>query len=124
VDWMDGKPLSEDIDRRRLETRKPYTLEEAIETLEPIARALAYAHQSGIVHRDVNPRNVFLVNMGTGQPPRAKLIDFGFAKEVARTEALRLQNVDGTLMARSPDYAAPEHYDRQAFGELSENTDI
>ncbi len=124
VDWMDGKPLSDEIDRRRIEGPKPYGLEEAIETLEPIARALAYAHSTGIVHRDVNPRNVFLENVGPGRPPRAKLIDFGFAKEVARTEALRLQNVEGTLMARSPDYAAPEHYDRETFGELSENTDI
>src|SRR4029079_12140098 len=41
VDWMDGKPLSEDIDRRRLEGLKAYDIEEAIETLEPIARALA-----------------------------------------------------------------------------------
>jgi serine/threonine protein kinase len=123
VDWMDGKPLSEEIDRRRLEGLKAYDIGEAIETLEPIARALAYAHESGIVHRDVNPRNVFLANVGGGTS-RAKLIDFGFAKEVARTEALRLQNVDGTLMARSPDYAAPEHYDRETFGELSENTDI
>lgn len=124
VDWMDGRPLSDELERRRLETGKPYELAEAIETLEPIARALAYAHESGIVHRDVNPRNVFLQTVGPGRPPRAKLIDFGFAKEVARTEALRLQNVDGTLFARSPDYAAPEHYDREAYGELSENTDI
>lgn len=124
VDWMDGRPLSDEIDRRRLESGKPYDLLEAIETLEPIARALACAHESGIVHRDVNPRNVFLENVGPGRPPRAKLIDFGFAKEVARTEALRLQNVDGTLFARSPDYAAPEHYDREKYGELSENTDI
>src|ERR1041384_5990392 len=83
VDWMDGKPLSEEIDRRRIESGKPYLVEEAITLLEPIARALACAHESGIVHRDVNPRNVFLENVGVGRPPHAKLIDFGFAKEVA-----------------------------------------
>jgi tRNA A-37 threonylcarbamoyl transferase component Bud32 len=123
VDWLEGRPLSEELEERALE-RKPYTLTEAIDVLDPIARALGACHESGLVHRDVNPRNVFLVRTGPGRPPRAKLIDFGFAKEVARTEALRLENVDGTLYARSPDYAAPEHYDREKYGELSENTDI
>jgi tRNA A-37 threonylcarbamoyl transferase component Bud32 len=125
VDWLEGMPLVEDLERRALEReRRPYTLPEALDLLEPVARALAVCHEAGIVHRDVNPRNVFLETLGAGKPPRAKLIDFGFAKEVARTEALRLARVDATLFARSPDYAAPEHYDREAFGELSENTDI
>jgi len=125
VDWLEGLPLIDDLERRRLELEpRGYTLAEALELLEPIARALSVCHEAGIVHRDVNPRNVFLEDLGPGRTPRAKLIDFGFAKEVARTEALRLQRVDGTLFARSPDYAAPEHYDREAYGELSENTDI
>ncbi|HVU00310.1 MAG TPA: protein kinase [Polyangiaceae bacterium] len=123
VDWLEGHPLVEELERRAMDGR-PYTLGEAIELLEPVARALSVCHEAGIVHRDVNPRNVFLEISGPDRPPRAKLIDFGFAKEVARTEALRLQRVDGTLLARSPDYAAPEHYDREAYGELSENTDI
>jgi serine/threonine protein kinase len=122
VDWLEGRTLSEELDDRRSQ-RKPYTLRESIEVLEPIARALDVAHAAGIVHRDVNPRNVFLEKVGLGVL-RARLIDFGFAKEVAQTQALQLQRVTGTLLARSPDYAAPEHYDRENYGELSENTDI
>jgi serine/threonine protein kinase len=124
VDWLEGHPLSEELERRARAPRRPYTLSEALELLEPVARALGVCHENGIVHRDVNPRNVFLETEDASRPPRAKLIDFGFAKEVARTEALRLQRVDATLFARSPDYAAPEHYDREKYGELSENTDI
>jgi len=122
VDWLEGRTLSEELDDRRNQ-RKAYTLRESIEALEPIARALDVAHAAGIVHRDVNPRNVFLEKVGLGVL-RARLIDFGFAKEVAQTQALQLQRVTGTLLARSPDYAAPEHYDRETYGELSENTDI
>jgi serine/threonine protein kinase len=122
VDWLEGRTLSEELDDRRNQ-RKAYTLRESIEVLEPIARALDVAHAAGIVHRDVNPRNVFLEKVGLGVL-RARLIDFGFAKEVAQTQALQLQRVTGTLLARSPDYAAPEHYDRETYGELSENTDI
>jgi serine/threonine protein kinase len=123
VDYLVGRPLSDDLEQRAAEIPpRPYTLLEAIELSEPIVRALSVCHASGIVHRDVNPRNVFLEETGTATP-RAKLIDFGFAKEVYRTEALRLEDVSGTLFARSPDYAAPEHYDREKYGELSETTD-
>ncbi|HEX4339440.1 MAG TPA: protein kinase [Polyangiaceae bacterium] len=124
VDFLEGRPLADELEQRGAEIpRRPYSLEEAVTLLEPIARALSVCHASGIVHRDVNPRNVFLEDVGDGRV-RAKLIDFGFAKEVYRTEALRLESVDGTLFARSPDYAAPEHYDREQYGELSETTDI
>jgi hypothetical protein len=123
VDWLEGHTLSDEFDMRR-RMRKPYTLLEVVEVLEPIARALAAAHASGIVHRDVNPRNVFLEISAGSKTPRAKLIDFGFAKQVAETQYLHLQRVAGTLMARSPDYSTPEHYDRDEYGELSENTDI
>jgi serine/threonine protein kinase len=124
VDWLEGRPLAEDLEQRSaLLPRRPFTLPEALAVLEPIARALTVCHASGIVHRDVNPRNVFLEDVPGSPIPRAKLIDFGFAKEVHRTEALKLENVEGTLFARSPDYAAPEHYDREKYGELSETTD-
>ena len=124
VEWLEGRVLSDEFDRRRRE-RRPYTLPEIVEILRPIARALDAAHAAGIVHRDVNPRNVFLEDQAPGRAPRARLIDFGFAKDVAaQAQGLHLQQVSGTLFARSPDYAAPEHYDRETYGELSENTDI
>ncbi|HVW29783.1 MAG TPA: protein kinase [Polyangiaceae bacterium] len=123
VDYLEGRPLSDDLEQRAaVVPRRPYALTEAIAVLTPIVRALGVCHASGIVHRDVNPRNVFLEDV-PGGGVRAKLIDFGFAKEVYRTEALRLGAVDTTLFARSPDYAAPEHYDREQYGELSETTD-
>jgi tRNA A-37 threonylcarbamoyl transferase component Bud32 len=123
VDWLEGHTLSDEIDARRKQ-RRPYGLLEAVELLEPVALALDAAHAAGIVHRDVNPRNIFLERTGLSQRAHAKLIDFGFAKDVAQTRALQLQSVHGTLLARSPDYAAPEHYDRKTYGELSENTDL
>jgi serine/threonine protein kinase len=123
VDWLEGRTLSDEIDARRKQ-RHPYGLAEAVALLEPVALALDAAHAAGIVHRDVNPRNIFLETTGANQRPHAKLIDFGFAKDVAQTRALQLQSVHGTLLARSPDYAAPEHYDREKYGDLSENTDL
>src|SRR5688500_6673670 len=48
VDWLEGHTLSDEFDMRR-RMRRPYTLLEVVEVLEPIARALAAAHASGIV---------------------------------------------------------------------------
>jgi serine/threonine protein kinase len=122
VDWLEGLTLAQEIDARIERGEPAYQLKEIVDVLEPIARALAYAHANGIVHRDVNPRNIFL-EQRPGGVIHAKLIDFGFAKDVSKTN-LRIQRVGGTLLARSPDYSAPEHYDREKYGDLSEMTDL
>jgi serine/threonine protein kinase len=123
VDFLRGRTLADEVDARRAK-KQPFTLLEVVELLEPIARALAATHAAGVVHRDVNPRNIFLEERADGMLS-AKLIDFGFAKTVTQTvSALNVQRVNATLMARSPDYSAPEHYDREKYGELSEMTDL
>ena len=64
-----------------------------------IAGALAHAHQSGVIHRDVKPANVFL--RGGAEP---LLVDFGIAREDQGRTAL---TADGVLLG-SPAYMAPE----------------
>lgn len=75
------------------------SLREIIELVCAIAEALAFAHQAGVVHRDVKPDNIFVG--GAGQP---LLADFGLARE---------DKVGGTLTAAgtimgTPEYMAPE----------------
>jgi tRNA A-37 threonylcarbamoyl transferase component Bud32 len=71
-----------------------------LDRMADVARGLAAAHASGVVHRDVKPDNVFLVDGGT----RATIADFGIAKPAAASMAhTQAGTVLGTL-----EYMAPE----------------
>jgi serine/threonine-protein kinase len=69
-----------------------------------IAAALGAVHQHGIVHRDVKPENVFLVER-EGRSDFVKVLDFGVAKVVAG--AGEAQTGQGTVSG-TPEYMAPE----------------
>ena len=71
-----------------------------------LAQALAYAHQEGVVHRDVKPANILIDKGG-----RPLLTDFGLAMRVRKDGAAGTGEVAGT-----PAYMAPE----QARGDLAE----
>lgn len=79
-----------------------------------VLRALAHAHRKGIVHRDVKPENVVLVEQD-GDPDFAKILDFGIAKlfDDAETEAGSPSLTQLGVTIGTPTYIAPE----QAFGQ-------
>ena len=86
-------------------TGRPIPWKDAARLLAPIARALDYAHQQGIVHRDVKPSNILITQ--SGQP---MLSDFGVAKILDVEETLDLTGTGVGI--GTPDYMAPE----QGFG--------
>src|SRR3954469_22336552 len=77
----------------------PLPEEDAVRLALQIARALGFAHENGLVHRDVKPQNVLL--NGDGQ---AKVTDFGIARSLDVKGGL---TQTGTVMGTS-DYIAPE----------------
>src|SRR5579863_9771765 len=68
-----------------------------IEVMAQVCEALAHAHQNGIIHRDVKPSNLFLVDN-----QRAKVLDFG----IARLPSSQL-TVAGRILG-TPNYMSPE----------------
>ena len=81
----------------------PLPIRQAVELALEIGRALSFAHEHGLVHRDVKPQNVLLNGDG-----RAKVTDFG----IARTLDVDGVTITGTVLGTSH-YISPE----QASGE-------
>jgi serine/threonine-protein kinase len=78
-----------------------------LEILRPIASALDYAHEHGVVHRDVKPANVLIAEDGT-----VKLVDLGTATAGHLTQITAENEVMGTL-----GYIAPERLAGESIGE-------
>ena len=80
-----------------------------------VLSGLAVAHAKGLVHRDIKPGNIFLVN---GSIEQVKLLDFGIAKEIgdgARQRALTAPGaIVGTARYMSPEQAGGREIDGRA----------
>ncbi len=99
MEWMRGESLRDRV------ASGPLPLDEVCDIGTTLARALDAAHGKGVIHRDLKPDNVFLIEV-PGEPPRVKLLDFGIAK-LANDE----HHVERTLageMVGTPQYVAPE----------------
>lgn len=97
MEYLDGCPLSKFL---RPGHRSPA---QVLKLLEPVFGALGYLHEKGIVHRDIKPQNIFVL-----QDERTKLIDFGLAREDAQEALTRTGMLVGT-----PRYMAPEQISRR-----------
>src|SRR5947199_141275 len=84
--------------RKRRHRREKPSPRRTAELLRDVAAALEFAHQAGIVHRDVKPENVIVDREG-----RPHLMDFGLARDVSGDRV----TVTGTILG-TPVYMSPE----------------
>jgi parallel beta-helix repeat protein len=90
----------------------PMRVCEATRIVDGIAQGLAYAHQRGVVHRDLKPQNILLT---THRIP--KISDWGLSKVMT-------DGADSQIGGFSPIYAAPEQISPKRYGPTDARTDI
>ncbi len=103
MDYIQGASLGEII-----ESSAPLPVNRALATFKQILEALDHAHKSGIIHRDIKPRNVLIDRTGS-----ARLLDFGLARSVHGDDSLTAvgQSPGGTPSFMSPEQRKGEPTD-------------
>ncbi|MFO0659403.1 MAG: protein kinase [Polyangiaceae bacterium] len=83
LEWLDGFTLAAELRARRMRGESGRELAVAVRMLDPVAEAMAVAHSMGVVHRDLNPSNIFVAQQPGGGGFKLKVMDFGVAKVVS-----------------------------------------
>jgi serine/threonine-protein kinase len=101
MEFLDGESLEQRIHRDgRL------AIEEVVRLLLPVANALAWAHERGVIHRDVKPANIILAR--SRDHVEVKLVDFGISRLEGGADLTRFNHVLGTLVYMAPELRAGE----------------
>ncbi len=99
MEYIDGISLKEYLNQQKKDGKKPHF------TMQ-ILRALQHAHEKGIIHRDIKPQNIMLLQDGT-----IKVTDFGIARFSHSETRTMTDKAIGSVH-----YIAPE----QARGDLTD----
>jgi len=102
MEYVEGKTVYDDLSKNQV-----YSEPEALNIIVQMAEALQHAHERGLIHRDVKPKNIMITDSGM-----AKLADMGLAREAEDVAAAKMEagRAYGT-----PYYISPE----QIRGELN-----
>lgn len=106
MEYLEGKTL-----QKFLEEKKRLNVDETLEIILPIIDDLQKIHETGIIHRDIAPDNIFITEEGM-----VKLLDFGSARFVALAQSKSLSVII------KAGYAPPEQY--QSKGNQGSWTDV
>ena len=99
MEYVDGLNL------RQLEQAGKLSPREALQIVPQICEALQFAHDNGIVHRDIKPDNILVDKKG-----RVKIADFGIAKILGTAPETGVPETQGAI--GTPNYMAPEQIER------------
>ena len=100
------------INRTLSDLGKPLSVSLAARICRDVARGLQFAHERGIIHRDIKPQNILVTSEGI-----PKISDWGMSKVMGMA---KMPTITGFSLA----YAAPEQLAPQTFGETDQRTDI
>jgi serine/threonine-protein kinase len=100
MEYLDGRSLAQ-----VMEAEGPFPVARAAKVAGEVAKVLAAAHKVGLVHRDMKPDNVFLLD-AEGDADFVKVLDFGIAKFVSGTGDSSMTKTG--LIVGTPQFMAPE----------------
>jgi len=101
MEFLDGLPLDQHVQKRG-----PLALGQTFEVLDQVLSALGAAHAVGVVHGDLKPSNIFLVEQPSSEGPVVKLLDFGIARQAANPGAAVAQT--SLVSVGTPEFMPPE----------------
>ena len=100
MELVKGVPITQFCDAHKLTPRQ------RLELFVPVCQAIQHAHQKGVIHRDIKPRNVLVALYDDRPVP--KVIDFGVAKAVGQPLTERTLNTGFGTVVGTPEYMSPE----------------
>lgn len=98
MEYVPGEDL-----RQRLEREERLSVDQALDIVQQMAQGIGYAHQRGLVHRDIKPGNIMITKKG-----HVKVADFGIAKALASAGLTEPGVVWGTTAYLSPEQVRGE----------------
>ncbi len=96
MEYVDGKNLKQLIRRRA-----KLSLPEVIDIMKQLTDGIAHAHDSFIIHRDIKPQNMLILDSGL-----VKITDFGIAVALNSTQLTQTNSVMGSVHYLPPEQAA------------------
>lgn len=95
MEYVDGRTL-----KSLIKKRGALTLPEVVDIMLQLTSAIAHAHESYIIHRDIKPQNVMILEDG-----RVKITDFGIAMALNSNEITQTNSVMGSVYYMPPEQA-------------------
>ena len=95
MEYIEGKTL-----KQLLKKRESLTLTEVIDIMTQLTDGIAHAHESYIIHRDIKPQNIMILDNGM-----VKITDFGIAMALNATQLTQTNSVMGSVHYLPPEQA-------------------
>ena len=106
MEHVAGVPLTEHCDRHKL------SIEQRLDLFMQVCEAVQHAHQKGVIHRDIKPKNILVSIKDDRAVP--KVIDFGVAKAISQPLTEKTLFTEEGQLIGTPSYMSPEQAERTA----------